>query len=203
MGERTLGSKPVQESWEIYIGRAQGRLIQLGYEGVSLEHVLEKRLKGAAYAADARTVHVLDAVETAAMYLKSARLVGELGERAVLLLERETGGAEAPEVFDRVRRLVGYYRTTPGGLPSWLRRFVTTGYSHYASLLPVAHSARARGVSTLTFFTMVLRSPTLTPNIGAVHPWFRQVLRVCSLPRRSSSAITSCTFIGCLRDPST
>ena len=41
MGERTLGATATQESWDVAIGKNQGALIQLGYEGVSVEHVLE------------------------------------------------------------------------------------------------------------------------------------------------------------------
>ena len=50
MGERRLGQVPVQESWDIAIGRNQTPLIQLGYEGVTIEHVLEKRLKAQTFA---------------------------------------------------------------------------------------------------------------------------------------------------------
>jgi hypothetical protein len=45
-------------------------------------------------------------------------------------------------VFERMRRLVHYYRSTPGGLPGWAKHFVTTGYAHYATLLPAAFADR-------------------------------------------------------------
>src|SRR5262249_8204099 len=38
--------------------------------------------------------------------------------------------------------LVHYFRSTPTGLPEWVKRFVTTGYSHYATLLPAAFGDR-------------------------------------------------------------
>src|SRR5436305_13848509 len=41
-----------------------------------------------------------------------------------------------------MRRLVHYFRSTPEGLPGWAKRFVTTGYSHYATLLPAAFGDR-------------------------------------------------------------
>src|SRR5437588_8214489 len=41
-----------------------------------------------------------------------------------------------------MRRLVHYFRSTPAGLPEWVKRFVTAGYSHYATLLPAAFGDR-------------------------------------------------------------
>lgn len=142
MGERVLGQAPVQESWDLAIGRNQTPLIQLGYEGVTVEHVLEKRLKAKAFAAHATPVGALAAAEDCVLFLKSERLTEEIGEHAVGLLVRETGAQSAPEIFERVRRLVHYFRSTPAGLPEWVKRFVTSGYSHYATLLPAAFSDR-------------------------------------------------------------
>jgi hypothetical protein len=142
MGERALGSVPQQESWDIEIGKNQTPLIQLGYEGVTVEHVLEKRLKAKAFAGDATPVSALAAAEDCILYLRSPRLTEEIGEHAVGLLVQETGAQSAPQVFERMRRLVHYYRSTPEGLPEWAKRFVTTGYSHYATLLPEALSDR-------------------------------------------------------------
>src|SRR5262249_53386849 len=131
-----------QESWDLDIGKNQTPLIQLGYEGVTVEHVLEKRLKTKAFAADASPVSALAAAEDCLLYLKSPRLTEEIGEHAVALLSQETGAQSAPEVFERMRRLVHYFRSTPAGLPGWVKRFVTTGYSHYATLLPGALADR-------------------------------------------------------------
>jgi hypothetical protein len=138
MGERTLGHSPAQESWDIDIGKNQTPVIQLGYEGVTVEHVLEKRLKARTFAADATAAVALAMAEDCILYLKSPRLTAELGEHAIALLTQETGAQTAPEIFDRMRRLVHYFRSTPAGLPDWVKRFVTTGYSHYATLLPLA-----------------------------------------------------------------
>jgi hypothetical protein len=142
MGERTLGHTPTQESWDIAIGKYQTPVIQLGYEGVTVEHVLEKRLKSRAFATDATPVTALQAAEDSILYLKSVRLTEEIGEHAIDLLVQETGAQSAPEIFERVRRLVHHFRSTPEGLPAWTQRFVTTGYSHYTTLLPAAFADR-------------------------------------------------------------
>ncbi|MDZ7963059.1 MAG: DUF5682 family protein [Aulosira sp. DedQUE10] len=142
MGDRSLGSKPIQESWEIRIGKYQRHIIMLGYEGVSIEQVLEQRLKQLAFSPQAQTSDVLKATEDSILYARSLRLTQELGEHAISLLKQETGVSDAPQVFERVRRLVHYYRTTPTGLPEWIERFVTTGYGHYATLLPQAFADR-------------------------------------------------------------
>ena len=141
-GRSSLGSKPIQESWEIRIGKYQRDIIMLGYEGVSIEQVLEQRLKQAAFSLQAKTSDVLKAVEDSILYARSLRLTQELGEHAIFLLKQETGVSDAPQVFERVRRLVHYYRTTPSGLPEWIEHFVTTGYGHYATLLPQAFADR-------------------------------------------------------------
>ncbi|MBW4564013.1 MAG: hypothetical protein KME32_23310 [Mojavia pulchra JT2-VF2] len=142
MGDRSLGSKPIQESWEIRIGKYQRDIIMLGYEGVSIEQVIEQRLKQLAFSPQAQTSDVLKATEDSILYARSLRLTQELGEHAISLLKQETGVSDAPQVFERVRRLVHYYRTTLTGLPEWIERFVTTGYGHYATLLPQAFADR-------------------------------------------------------------
>ncbi|MDC0717046.1 DUF5682 family protein [Nannocystis bainbridge] len=136
MGERTLGHKPKQESWDIEIGKHQGSLIQLGYEGLTIEQVLEKRLKAKAFESTSRAAKALEATEDSVLYLRSGRLTRELGLRATDLLRAELGGNDAPEIFQRVRGLVHYYRTL--GMPDWIKDFVSTGYRHYATLLPAA-----------------------------------------------------------------
>src|SRR5205814_5200655 len=83
MGERGLGHVPTQESWDIALGKNQTPLIQLGYEGVTVEHVLEKRLKAAAFAAKATPVSALAAAEDCILFLKSPRLTEEIGEHSV------------------------------------------------------------------------------------------------------------------------
>jgi hypothetical protein len=141
MGEKVLGKVPAQESWDIEIGKNQTPLIQLAYEGVTVEHVLERRLKSKAFAATSPVV-ALEAAEDCLLYLDSPRLTEEIGDHAVELLVQETGAQSAPEVFERMRGLVHYFRSTPQGLPGWARRFVTTGYAHYTLLLPAAFADR-------------------------------------------------------------
>lgn len=138
MGERRLGERPIQESWDLAIGTHQRALIELGYEGVSIEQVLEQRLRRTAYDPQATTAQVLEAVEDAIRYLHSARLAGELGTHALEVLSGERTVDGAPEVLRRIRRLLTYYRTSEPVLPSWIERFVRTGYAHYCTLLPTA-----------------------------------------------------------------
>lgn len=142
IGERRLGTTPIQESWDIRIGKYQRALIQLGYEGVTLEQVLEQRMKQAAFGEQATAALALATAEDALLYMRSPRLVHELGMRATHLLTQERGAQEAPEIFSRARRLVHHYQAEIGGLPGWLQRFVATGYAHYAALLPEAFADR-------------------------------------------------------------
>ncbi|MEV8427606.1 DUF5682 family protein [Streptomyces chartreusis] len=138
MGERGLGERSIQESWDLALGTHQRALIELGYEGVSLEQVLEQRLRRDAYGAQATTATVLAAVEDATLYLNSRRLSDELGTHALKLLATERSVDGAPEVLRRVRALLAYYRTSEPVLPSWIESFVKTGYAHYCTLLPTA-----------------------------------------------------------------
>ncbi|RSM59157.1 hypothetical protein DMH03_25120 [Amycolatopsis sp. WAC 01376] len=146
MGERRLGERPIQESWDLALGTHQRALIELGYEGVSIEQVLEQRLRRAAYHPQATAAKVLGAVEDATLYLRSARLAGELGARALEVLATERSVDGAPEVLRRVRRLLAHYRTSEPVLPRWIEDFVRTGYAHYCTLLPAAFADEEAGV---------------------------------------------------------
>ncbi|MFB6955767.1 hypothetical protein ACFCYB_01715 [Streptomyces sp. NPDC056309] len=138
MGERRLGERSIQESWDLALGTHQRALIELGYEGVSVEQVLEQRLRRDAYGPQATTATVLAAVEDATLYLRSRRLADELGTHALKVLATERSVDGAPEVLRRVRGLLAYYRTSEPVLPQWIESFVKTGYAHYCTLLPVA-----------------------------------------------------------------
>ncbi|MGW6391072.1 hypothetical protein ACWFR1_11315 [Streptomyces sp. NPDC055103] len=138
MGERRLGERSIQESWDLALGTHQRALIELGYEGVSLEQVLEQRLRRTAYGPQATTAQVLAAVEDATLYLGGRRLADELGTRALEVLAAERTVDGAPEVLRRVRGLLAYYRTSEPVLPPWIESFVRTGYAHYCTLLPTA-----------------------------------------------------------------
>jgi hypothetical protein len=146
MGERRLGHRSVQESWDLALGRNQRALIELGYEGVTVEQVLEQRLRRAVRGPDATAARALAAVEDAIRLLDSPRLVDELGARAVELLAAERTVDDAPDVLRRIRRLLAHHRTTAPALPAWCQAFVTTGYAHYCTLLPTAFVDEATGV---------------------------------------------------------
>ncbi|MEU6077612.1 hypothetical protein [Micromonospora sp. NPDC047074] len=145
MGERRLGQRSIQESWDLALGRNQRALIELGYEGVTVEQVLEQRLRRAVRGPDATASVALGAVEDAIRLLDSPRLVDELGTRAVELLAAERTVDDAPEVLRRIRRLLAHHRAT-GPLPAWCEAFVTTGYAHYCTLLPTAFVDDESGV---------------------------------------------------------
>ncbi|GAA2423439.1 hypothetical protein [Streptomyces glaucus] len=138
MGERRLGERSIQESWDLALGTHQRALIELGYEGVSLEQVLEQRLRREAYGPRATAASVLAAVEDAVLYLGSRRLADELGTHALKVLAAERSVDGAPEVLRRVRALLAYYRTSEPALPAWIESFARTGYAHYCTLLPTA-----------------------------------------------------------------
>ncbi|PWU54241.1 hypothetical protein DLJ47_13735 [Micromonospora sp. S4605] len=146
MGERRLGHRSLQESWDLALGRNQRALIELGYEGVTVEQVLEQRLRRSVRGPDATAATALAAVEDAIRLLDSPRLVDELGTRAVELLSAERTVDDAPEVLRRIRRLLAHHRTTAARLPAWCEAFVTTGYAHYCTLLPTAFVDEATGV---------------------------------------------------------
>lgn len=165
MGERRLGEQPIQESWDLALGTHQRELIELGYEGVTIEQVLEQRLRRRAYDAQATTADVLKAVEDATLYLRSRRLADELGTRALEVLATERSVDGAPEVLRRVRRLLAYYRTSEPVLPPWIESFVKTGYAHYCTLLPTAfgdEDATVRQVAAMLGFLFSMESLALS-----------------------------------------
>ena len=165
MGERRLGEQAIQESWDLALGTHQRALIELGYEGVSIEQVLEQRLRRNAYGRQATTATVLAAVEDATLYLRSRRLADELGGRALDVLAAERSADGAPEVLSRARRLLAYYRTSEPVLPSWIESFVKAGYGHYCTLLPMAFTdedATVRQVAAMLGFLFSMESLALS-----------------------------------------
>ncbi|MCZ4121885.1 DUF5682 family protein [Streptomyces sp. H39-S7] len=165
MGERKLGERPIQESWDVALGTHQRALIELGYEGVSIEQVLEQRLRRTAYGPQATAATVLEAVEDATLYLRSRRIADELGTRALELLSAERTADGAPEVLRRVRRLLAYYRTSEPVLPPWIESFVKTGYAHYCTLLPTVFTdddATVRQVAAMLGFLFSMESLALS-----------------------------------------
>ncbi|WP_405829054.1 hypothetical protein [Streptomyces sp. NBC_01176] len=165
MGERNLGERSIQESWDLALGTHQRALIELGYEGVSIEQVLEQRLRRTAYAPQATAATVLETVEDATLYLRGRRLPDELGTRALEVLSAERNVDGAPEVLRRVRRLLAYYRTCEPVLPPWIESFVKAGYAHYCTLLPTAFTdedATVRQVAAMLGFLFSMESLALS-----------------------------------------
>ncbi|MEU2284873.1 hypothetical protein ABZ614_23530 [Streptomyces sp. NPDC013178] len=165
MGDRRLGERPIQESWDLALGTHQRPLIELGYEGVTIEQVLEQRLRRTAYAPQATAAQVLETVEDAIRYLRSRRLADELGTRALEVLASERTVDGAPEVLRRIRGLLAYYRTSEPVLPSWIESFVKTGYAHYCTLLPTAFTdedATVRQVAAMLGFLFSMEGLALS-----------------------------------------
>ena len=165
MGERRLGQRPIQESWDLAIGTHERALIELGYEGVSIEQVLEQRLRRKARGPNATAATALEAVQDALLYLRSDRIASELGTRALEILSAERSADDAPDVLRRVRRLLGYYRTTAPVLPGWIESFAETGYAHYCTLLPAAFAddqAGVRQVAAMLGFLFSMESLALS-----------------------------------------
>ncbi|MEV4219031.1 hypothetical protein [Nonomuraea sp. NPDC049725] len=146
MGSRQLGERSIQESWDVALGHHQRALIELGYEGVTVEQVLEQRLRRSVWEPKATAADALQAVEEAILFLGGRRVADELGARAVDLLAAERSVDDAPDVLRRIRRLLAHYRATEPALPEWCERFVTTGYAQYCTLLPTAFVAEDVGV---------------------------------------------------------
>jgi Family of unknown function (DUF5682) len=165
MGERRLGERPIQESWDLALGTHQRALIELGYEGISIDQVLEQRLRRAAYGPHATAATVLEAVENETLYLRSRRLADELGTRALEVLSAERSVDGAPEVLRHARRLLAYYRTSEPVLPAWIESFVKAGYAHYCTLLPTAFTsddATVRQVAAMLGFLFSMESLALS-----------------------------------------
>jgi hypothetical protein len=170
MGSRELGERPIQESWDLALGKHQRALVELGYEGVSVEQVLEQRLRKAVYAPDADPAVALRAVEEALVFLGGRRLADDLGARAVELLAAERTADRAPEVLQRIRKLLAHFRTEGQLLPEWCEDFATKGYAHYCTLLPTAfadENANVRQVGAMLGFLFSMEGLAL--SLGCDH----------------------------------
>lgn len=168
MGERRLGVAGTQESWDIRItGPALRDVIELSYLGVTVEGVLERRILEAAWKPEANAATTLALAEDSLLYTHRERLTAEVGERAVELLRLDRSAVHAREIFERVRRLVHYLRSTPGGIPTWLGDFVSTGYQHYSALLPDAFADRGTSPEQLAgMLAFVFSLESLALSLG-------------------------------------
>ncbi|GAA1400552.1 DUF5682 family protein [Catellatospora coxensis] len=165
MGERRLGHRAIQESWDLALGTHSRELIELGYEGITVEQVLEQRLRRSVWGPQATAAVALGAVEDATLYLRSRRFADELGARAVELLAAERTVDDAPDVLRRARRLLAHYRATEPVLPAWLEAFVKAGYAHYCTLLPnafVEEETGAKQVAAMLGFLFSMESLALS-----------------------------------------
>ncbi len=143
MGKLELGHVAQQESWDVRLsGPEQRALIELGYTALTVEQVVEERLQREAFGEDASSVSALEATEACLVLLDNPRLARSLGERVSELLRLERDAATAPALFRRARRLVYHYRAMGETMPTWLAGLVTTGFHHYAGLLPEAFGDR-------------------------------------------------------------
>ncbi|TDC78531.1 hypothetical protein [Streptomyces hainanensis] len=178
MGARRLGERSIQESWDLDIGRNQRAIVELGYEGVSIEQVLEQRLRRDAWARNATAAAVLEGVEEAILYLGGGRLADELGARAVELLAAERTVDHAPRVLRQVRRLLAHYHATEPELPRWCEAFVTAGYAHYCTLLPTAFADEDTGVRQVgAMFGFLFGMESLALSLGCDHTQLELAVR--------------------------
>jgi hypothetical protein len=164
IGARRLGEQSIQESWDLSIGRHQRSIIELGYEGVTVEQVLEQRLRRKVNNPQATAAAALEAVEEAILFLGGRRFADELGTRAVALLGAERTVDDAPEVLRRIRLLLAYFRANETALPAWCEAFVTEGYGHYCTLLPTAfleEETSVRHVAAMLGFLFSMESLAL------------------------------------------
>ncbi|TDD79671.1 DUF5682 family protein, partial [Actinomadura rubrisoli] len=178
MGSRKLGERSIQESWDLALGRNQRAIVELGYEGVTVEQVLEQRLRRSVWDPKATAALALEAVEDAVLYLNGRRFTDELGARAVELLAAERTVDDAPEVLRRIRRLLIYYRATEPELPAWCQAFVTEGYAHYCTLLPTAfvdEDTGVRQVAAMLGFLFGMESLAL--SLGCDHAQLELAVR--------------------------
>ncbi|WP_460368869.1 DUF5682 family protein, partial [Actinocorallia lasiicapitis] len=178
MGSRRLGERSIQESWDLALGRNQRALVELGYEGVTVEQVLEQRLRRMAWDPKATAATALEAVEESLLFLNSPRFTDELGARAVELLAAERTVADAPDVLRRIRRLLAHYRATEPALPAWSEGFVRTGYAQYCTLLPTAFADEGTGlrqVAAMLGFLFTLEHLAL--SLGCDHAQLELAVR--------------------------
>ncbi|GAA2404484.1 hypothetical protein GCM10010191_10270 [Actinomadura vinacea] len=170
MGSRRLGERAIQESWDLAIGRNMRPIVELGYEGVTIEQVLEQRLRKAVQTPQATAADALTAVEDSILYLGSRRFTDELGARAVELLAAERTVDDAPEVLRRIRRLLTHYQATEPELPGWCQAFVAAGYAHYCTLLPTAFADDDTGVRQVAaMLGFLLGMESLALSLGCDH----------------------------------
>ncbi|GAB2909243.1 hypothetical protein GCM10022245_50870 [Streptomyces mayteni] len=178
MGARRLGERSIQESWDLDIGRNQRAIVELGYEGVSIEQVLEQRLRRDAWAQHATAAAVLEGVEEAILYLGGGRLAEELGARAVELLAAERTVDHAPLVLRQIRRLLAHYHAVEPELPRWCEAFVTAGYAHYCTLLPTAFADEDTGVRQVgAMFGFLFGMESLALSLGCDHTQLELAVR--------------------------
>ena len=163
MGERRLGERPIQESWDLALGTPPAGAHRA-------------RLRGRQHRAGAGAAPAPRGVRPARH--RGDRPGGRRGRDAVPAQpppRRRTGhpragGACRPNAASTAhrrccagsRRLLAHYRTSEPVLPSWIESFVKAGYAHYCTLLPTAFTdedATVRQVAAMLGFLFSMESP--------------------------------------------
>ena len=126
--------------------RHQRALIELGYEGVTIEQVLEQRLRRAAYGPQATAATVAGGRRGRHRCTCAAAASPTSWARA-----RWSCWPPSAASTTRPRCCAGsagcWPTTGPAepALPAWCESFVTTGYAHYCTLLPTAFADEDAG----------------------------------------------------------
>ncbi|MGG6263144.1 DUF5682 family protein [Leptolyngbya sp. AN03gr2] len=136
MGACKLGVVPTQESWDIYVGKNQKSLIKLGYEGITVEEIIEKRLLKITQNTNASTVDVLNTIFDSLLYLHNPHLTETLGNFADQQFITNSAVGEASKVFEKTRYLIQFYRSQSTAIPQWILNFIGTGFQYYCQRLP-------------------------------------------------------------------
>jgi len=149
MGTKEFGKKNKQESWEIYIAKEPNALIQLGYQGISLDEILKTQLLGS-IRQDSTVQEIISVYKEVLQYLPNY-----LSVQQNLLLEiqyRLTNSLlyqKNLEIYLQLTELLNYYRASKAGIPPHFSQFILQSYKIYCQEIPDAFATEDIFLSSL------------------------------------------------------
>ena len=167
VGQKKLGAQDNQESWDLYIYKQQNPLIQLAYEGITVEDVFRNRVTKK-ITQKSKPVEVLSAIRTVLTYLDNDDISLAYLTKMLLNSTFDLRFESPMELYNLTIEILNFYRTQKTGVPHWLNTYILTAYRAYCQELASAvDDSTISTESIATIFNFIFKVESIALAQGA------------------------------------